>query len=386
MPKRKKSVSRKKTGGRSKQGVMSTTAKSKGGRSKTNSPSRACPRPQNNSALIKRDLAQVAKLKMFCDYLIFNDSEWTKEKSSYVEGINDLILGVTNVPVYIDVDPKLVEYQDGALKYETAVREYAEKHNMSEPWVQQELGRRDCVDWLLGKRDSMPTYSDALLSQYENAYAEHGWDGIKLEYEMRYGSIRGIEKHWSVEADFHDVYGDGANALFTKSAEARLAGNNNNGLSLISHLESNGQGWDIEYLGKETLSRDNYGLSTRLIDGMVMKNPAGNKIDLKYDNTDTHFELYGLFADQTGTGLGTQVLESIRDYVDKSNKGLVITYVSNHDFFGRFPWLKKRDPVIDPTDGLTFTDVGGWYEYVYGDVPNDAIDYSYILKVMEKEM
>lgn len=85
-------------------------------------------------------------------------------------------------------------------------------------------------------------------------------------------------------------------------------------------------------------------------------------------------ELFSIDVYPKGMGVGTRVMNLFKDYADSQGKGMVLTKVKNWQFAKSLGWAKERDHRLD--NGYKLSESTGWTEFVYGDVPKDAADYS----------
>ena len=48
-------------------------------------------------------------------------------------------------------------------------------------------------------------------------------------------------------------------------------------------------------------------------------------------------------VEKRGNGLGSRVMEILKSYADQAELKIMVTKTTNHEFFGRFPWLRRED-------------------------------------------
>lgn len=69
---------------------------------------------------------------------------------------------------------------------------------------------------------------------------------------------------------------------------------------------------------------------------------VAGSITLHEDNSKVCLET--IDVEPLGTGLGSHIMSSLKDYCDKCSKELLVPGVMNLDFFSRFPWLSWQEP------------------------------------------
>lgn len=64
---------------------------------------------------------------------------------------------------------------------------------------------------------------------------------------------------------------------------------------------------------------------------------------LLLDETDTRITLSAIATQVKGTGLGSKIMEDLKEYSDASAKLLIVDDVQNPEFFKRFDWLEHKE-------------------------------------------
>jgi len=96
---------------------------------------------------------------------------------------------------------------------------------------------------------------------------------------------------------------------------------------------------------------------------------------IQYREESEFIEIYSIDIRPKGTGYGTTLMRDIKKYADDRDKGVILTKVKNEQF-AEAMGFKRRDPKLSTGDRLSETT--GFAEYVYGDVPKDAINYRWV--------
>lgn len=66
---------------------------------------------------------------------------------------------------------------------------------------------------------------------------------------------------------------------------------------------------------------------------------------LTIQEDDSQIVLDTIDIEPQGTGLGTQIIDLLREYADLSGKIFKVPGVMNLDFFSRFSWLEWTEPI-----------------------------------------
>jgi hypothetical protein len=98
-------------------------------------------------------------------------------------------------------------------------------------------------------------------------------------------------------------------------------------------------------------------------------------VELVFKDEPEFIEVYSIDAIPKGTGAGSQVIEILKEYADEKEKGFIATKVKN-EAFAQHSNLTRRDPLIN---GQPLSEYTGYAEWIYGDVPEDAVDYSWVI-------
>jgi hypothetical protein len=102
--------------------------------------------------------------------------------------------------------------------------------------------------------------------------------------------------------------------------------------------------------------------------------PGDNQVDVVFIDEPTHIEVFSIDVEGRGEGAGTKTMLMFKDYADTNNKGLLASFVKNEAFAEHLGWLERRPVTFDGEIMLYALP-----EYTYGDVPVDAIDYSWMV-------
>ncbi|MBB6444059.1 hypothetical protein [Bacillus benzoevorans] len=66
----------------------------------------------------------------------------------------------------------------------------------------------------------------------------------------------------------------------------------------------------------------------------------GNRIFIDIELKGDYVLLYKLFIKEKGTGLGSRILNTLKQYVDDHGGTLMVCLVINQEFFNKFDWLE----------------------------------------------
>lgn len=127
--------------------------------------------------------------------------------------------------------------------------------------------------------------------------------------------------------------------------------------------------WDSEVYWDDTAPWSN-----RILKEMTIENKFGARASIFFREEQDFIEVYSIDVWPKGTGFGSQIMRRIMSYADTQNKGVVGTKVRNEKF-AESVGFTRRDPIVD---GRPLSEITGYAEYVYGDVPKDAVDYSWV--------
>lgn len=64
---------------------------------------------------------------------------------------------------------------------------------------------------------------------------------------------------------------------------------------------------------------------------------------LAIDETDTKIFMHAIGTKEKGTGLGTEIMNQLKEYADSTKKVFTVVDVYNEKFFDKFKWLEKKD-------------------------------------------
>lgn len=109
---------------------------------------------------------------------------------------------------------------------------------------------------------------------------------------------------------------------------------------------------------------------------MTIENKFGTRASIIFKEEEDFIEVFSMDVWPKGTGFGSHIMRRITDYADKSHKSVVLTKVQNEKF-AESVGFERRDPDID---GEPLSEITGFAEYIWGDVPTDAVDYSWVTK------
>jgi hypothetical protein len=90
-----------------------------------------------------------------------------------------------------------------------------------------------------------------------------------------------------------------------------------------------------EFVNSQGLSSKKSGDMTYFTD------KSGNKIQTRMIEGDNLFGINLIEADKKGTGIGSKLINFLKDYADQTGKTLQIGDITNQKFFDKFPFLKK---------------------------------------------
>lgn len=81
---------------------------------------------------------------------------------------------------------------------------------------------------------------------------------------------------------------------------------------------------------------------------------------LGIDETDTEIFLPAIGTKEKGTGLGTEIMNQLKEYADSTKKVFKVVDVTNNKFFDKFNWLEQKDRdtyMYSPLDDRTVQEI-----------------------------
>jgi hypothetical protein len=151
--------------------------------------------------------------------------------------------------------------------------------------------------------------------------------------------------------------------------------NASNTNSLVNYLRGSvPEGWIVQDPW-EDWAQPSFEAPIRDMTHITIIASGNNRVDLVVLDTETHLEVHSIDVFKKGGGVGTKTFLLLKDYVDSQGKGLLGTEVKNQPFVESLGFMTKRPIIVDGEDISEYAKP----EYVYGNVPVDAVDYSWMV-------